>query len=250
MGALIIQDLVWSEYKEAIKNVKVALVPVGSCEQHGPNTTFVTDAARADAYCKKLAERMGDVVAAYPPVNYGQSQHHMEFVGTVTLRPQTLMNVLVDIAVSIHRHGIPKILFVSGHGGNYPVCDCAVNTLSFEHQIECYWCGIGSTMEDCGFPSLTGDLQIYGHADEVETSSTMALCPQFVRENRVPGQVHDTILTRRQFRPGDGSWNWRKDASENGALGDARLASPEIGEKITNKSLDYTVKLIEEIIKR
>lgn len=249
MDALIIENLVWSEYKDEIKNVKVALVPVGSCEQHGPNTTFVTDAARADAYCKLLAKRMGNKVAAYPPVNYGQSLHHMDFVGTVTLKPETLMHVLEDIGVAIHRHGIQKILFVSGHGGNYPVCDCAVNTLNYNHQIEAYWTGIGSTMEDGGFPT-PGHIKIYGHADELETSSTMALCPQFVRENRVPGQVHDTMLTRRQFRTGDGSWNWRTDASDNGALGDARMASVEIGEKITEESLNYMVELIEEIIKR
>lgn len=43
MDRLILEDMIWPEVAEVLPEIKVALIPVGSCEQHGPNTTFVTD---------------------------------------------------------------------------------------------------------------------------------------------------------------------------------------------------------------
>ena len=47
MDRLILEDMIWPEVAEVLPEIKVALIPVGSCEQHGPNTTFVTDTVRA-----------------------------------------------------------------------------------------------------------------------------------------------------------------------------------------------------------
>lgn len=53
MDKLIINNMTWPELKAEMEHIKVALVPVGSCEQHGPNTTFATDAARAAGLRRK-----------------------------------------------------------------------------------------------------------------------------------------------------------------------------------------------------
>ena len=106
MEKLVIGQMTWPELEQELEHIKVALVPVGSCEQHGPNTTFVTDAARASSFAEKLAERCGKKVVVFPPVTYGLSLHHMDFPGTVTLRVETMMNLLEDIGVSIAKHGI------------------------------------------------------------------------------------------------------------------------------------------------
>ena len=89
MDKLIMNNLTWPELEAEMKHIKVALVPVGSCEQHGPNTTFATDAARAAAYAEKLAERCKNKVVVFPCVPYGLSLHHMDFPGTVTLQVET-----------------------------------------------------------------------------------------------------------------------------------------------------------------
>ena len=92
MEKLIMNRMTWPELAAELEHIKVALVPVGSCEQHGPNTTFATDAARAEAYAERLAERCGNKVVVFPCVNYGLSLHHMDFPGTVTLRVKTMMS--------------------------------------------------------------------------------------------------------------------------------------------------------------
>ena len=87
MKALILEEMIHPEVAEILPKVEIAVVPVGSCEQHGPNTTYTTDTARAYAFCKMLGEHYGDKLLICPPVTYGISTHHMAFAGTVTLRP-------------------------------------------------------------------------------------------------------------------------------------------------------------------
>ena len=247
MSKLVMGQLTWPELAAELDHIKVALVPVGSCEQHGPNTTFITDAARADSYAQMLAERCGNKVVVYPCVNYGLSLHHMDFPGTVTLQVETMMHLLVDIGVAIAKHGIKKILFLNAHGGNFPALEGAVITLKQNHGVDAYWSAIGSEISLGG---MTGLPKLIGHACEVETSSCMYLCPEIVRENRVPGQMHDRMLTHDSFIKGGAAWSWKNDASENGALGDARKATYEFGKRMTEESLDYMEKLVDEIIQR
>ncbi len=247
MEKLIMNRMTWPELNAELENIKVALVPVGSCEQHGPNTTFATDAARAESYAERLAERCGNKVVVFPCVNYGLSLHHMDFPGTVTLRVKTMMSLLEDIGVAIAQHGIKKILFLNAHGGNFPALEGAVITLKQEHGIEAYWSAIGSEISLGG---LTGLPKLIGHACEVETSSCMYLCPEVVREKREKGQVQDSMLTHDSFIKGGAAWSWKNDASLNGALGDARKASYEVGKRMTEESLDYMEKLVDEIIAR
>lgn len=250
MVKLIMNRLTWPELQEKLDSIKVALVPVGSCEQHGPNTTFATDAARAASFAEMLAERCGDKVVVFPCVNYGLSLHHMDFPGTVTLQVETMMHLLEDIGISIAKHGIKKILFLNAHGGNFPALEGAVINLKQHHNIEAYWSAIGSEISRGG---LTGLPDLIGHACQVETSSCMYLCPECVRENRKAGIIQDSILTRGSFIKGGGAWNWKYDASLNGALGDAnggdaKDASYEIGKEMTEDALNYMVGLIDEIV--
>ena len=68
MDRLILEDMIWPEVAEVLPEIKVALIPVGSCEQHGPNTTFVTDTVRAYRIAKLLAGRCGHKVICFPPI--------------------------------------------------------------------------------------------------------------------------------------------------------------------------------------
>ncbi len=247
MEALIIEQMTWPELDAELKNIQIALVPVGSCEQHGPNTTFATDAGRAYAYSKLLAKRLGNKAVVFPPVNYGLSLHHMDFPGTVTLRVETMLHLLEDIAVSISKHNIKKILFLNAHGGNFPALDGVIIKLKQEYSIDAYWSAIGSEISLGGLEGLP---KLIGHACEVETSSCLYLCPELVRDRREPSQMQDSMLTRDSFIKGNGAWSWKYDASLNGALGDARKATVEIGRKMTEASLDYMEKLVYEILER
>lgn len=249
--ALILEEMIWPEVAEALKNIKVAVVPVGSCEQHGYSTTFVTDSVRAYEFCKLLAKRVGSKIIVAPPVNYGISVHHMGFPTTITMRIETLLHVLCDIAESFKTYGITKILFVNGHGGNRCVLDSVIVKLKYEYGIKAYWSAMGTNIARSAIEQKMPIPKIIGHACEVETSQSMYLAPWIVRKDRRAGELHtESAYFRKVFKDGNAAWDWKKDASENGALGDARRANVEIGKEMTDIALDYFEKVIDEIIAR
>ena len=89
----------WQEVENYLEGSKGILLPVGSTEQHGPNGLIGTDAICAELVARGVGEATGAMVA--PTLNFGMAQHHMAFRGTMTLRPQTLLAVLVDLLNSL-----------------------------------------------------------------------------------------------------------------------------------------------------
>ncbi|MBQ6514113.1 MAG: creatininase family protein [Clostridia bacterium] len=252
MKALILEEMIHPEVAEILPKVEIAVVPVGSCEQHGPNTTYTTDTARAYAFCKLLGEHYGEKLLICPPVTYGISTHHMAFAGTVTLRPETYIEVLKDIAVALHKHGIPRILFVNGHGGNSSALNVAINSLKYSFGIDAYYTGMGFGLFDEAVTPEMGWTEKRGHASESETSQCLALCPEVVRkDNLQKGDVVENFIIRGKntpFRHGGIAFQWERDASRNGALGDARLSSEEAGRRLNQVALEKVEKMIDFIL--
>jgi creatinine amidohydrolase len=253
MKALILDELIWPELEEILPQVELAVVPVGSCEQHGPNTTYNTDTARAYNFAKMIGERFGNQILVCPPVAYGISNHHMMFCGTITLRCETYINMLKDIAVALHKHGIRRIVYLNGHGGNQDSLGVTVNALKYEYGIDAYYSDIGGSIYAEGITPEMGWTPKRGHASESETSQAMALCPEVVREDRQKGEVVEDFIIRgpgAPFRYGSCAWDWKRDASNNGALGDARLANLSDGVRLNNIALDKIEKMLRYIIEK
>jgi len=252
MKAMILEEMIHPEVAEILPKVEIAVVPVGSCEQHGPNTTYTTDTARAYAFCKMLGEHYGEKLLICPPVTYGISTHHMAFAGTVTLRPETYIEVLKDIAVALHKHGIPRILFVNGHGGNSSALNVAINSLKYSFGIDAYYTGMGFGLFDEAVTPEMGWTDKRGHASESETSQCLALCPEVVRkDNLQKGDVVENFIIRGKnapFRHGGIAFQWERDASRNGALGDARLSSEAEGKRLNQIALEKVEKTIDFIL--
>lgn len=255
MKALILDEMIWSELEFVRNEIKAAIVPVGSCEQHGPNTTFETDTARAYEFSKMIGARFGNKLLICPPVAYGISAHHMPFPGTITLRGETYINLICDIAVALDRQGIKKIIYLSGHGGNYTALDVAITKLKYDYNIDAFYSSIGGAIH---VEAVTPEMEwseIRGHACEEETSQAMVLCPWIVRDNRVAGEI---VKPQRIFgngpevvyKWGGFAWNWKKDVTANGALGDARKANLEDGIRLNNLVLDNIEKMINAILDR
>jgi creatinine amidohydrolase len=106
----------WKEVEAYLEHSTGIIIPVGPTEQHGPNGLIGTDAICPEKIAHGISEREGILVA--PTINYGMSQHHMAFAGTVTLRPSTLVQLVINVVESLSRHGFRHIYFLNGHGGN------------------------------------------------------------------------------------------------------------------------------------
>jgi creatinine amidohydrolase len=110
-----IQELTWQEIRDHLMHDDVALVPIGSTEQHGPAGTLGVDTYVAIGLAEDAARRAGALVA--PPLWYGESSHHMALPGTISLRADTLLAVIKDVCCSLARHGFHKLVLINGHKG-------------------------------------------------------------------------------------------------------------------------------------
>ena len=108
--------MTWPEVEEALTRTDVALIPIGSIEQHGRHLPLGTDSYAATELCKLVAQSADAIVV--PVVLAGLSAHHLGFAGSLTLSAETFEQVLFETVESLIHHGIRKVAFYNGHGGN------------------------------------------------------------------------------------------------------------------------------------
>lgn len=191
----------------------VLLVPVGSCEQHGPHLPLDTDTRIAVAVADAVASGRTDVVVA-PAVAYGSSGEHQAFPGTLSIGTDALRVVLVELGRSAFPEpgGGPfrSLVFVNGHGGNHDALCDAVELLAGEGRPVSAW-----------WPSVAGG---DAHAGRTETSILLALRPDLVGSERPTGATEPIAELLPHLRAGGVA-----AVAPHGVLGDATGASAEEG---------------------
>jgi len=245
--AFILPEMTWPEAGEALAQAKVALVPVGSFEQHGPNGTFEVDTGRAYGFGKLLAARMYPQVVLAPPINIGVSYHHMNFPGTVTFRPETFIAAVYDVVWSLAQHGIKKFLILNGHGGNIPALGVVIVKLREDLGLKAAWASFTSLGREVIQERVKSESK--GHACEGEISQALYLAPHTVRREALARGEYKGHPYRHLNEGFNLAYYYRFDEiTANGALGDARLASEELGREIIEAALKYAVEFLEDFI--
>src|SRR3954454_20002383 len=102
---------------EAARDADIAVLPVGSFEQHGGHLPLSTDALIACVIAQQVADAYD--LLLLPPVTISCSHEHAGWRGTVSISAVTLYAVVKDIAASLRRSGVDTLVVVNGHGGNY-----------------------------------------------------------------------------------------------------------------------------------
>ena len=119
-GEVRLWKLTRRQVREAMEagQVKGAILPAGSTEQHNEHLAMEHDTASALHISYQAALELYPRVVVATPMAVGISEHWMEFRGTLSLRPDTFAAVAYDICDNLRRHGIEHILIVNGHAGN------------------------------------------------------------------------------------------------------------------------------------
>lgn len=171
----LFEDLTSDEIAEAARNNAMVLVPVGAIEQHARHMAVKTDIYLSSNVARLAAARVGAVpVLVAPGLPFGFSPHHVSHAGTISLRLDTFLSVLRDVATSLVESGFKRVIFVNGHGGN----NAPLRSLVGEMVTD----GLPVAALDYWVPGeskwileLKGALRRGGHACEQETAVVLAL---------------------------------------------------------------------------
>ena len=234
--------MTWPEVEGRIADGwTTVVIALGAIEQHGPHLPLLVDAARGDRLALEVALRLERALVA-PTIRVGCSDHHLDFAGTLSLRPGTLRALCTDYAASLARHGFRTLCFVPSHGGNFaPLADM----LDLLRDAAGPNCAVRAYTDLQGFVSLWEEAvrevapalveRVGGHADIAESSEMLCIRPDLVRRERaVAGFVapFDDAVAARIFRDGF------RALTPNGILGDARGMSREIGERCLSRTAE------------
>jgi creatinine amidohydrolase len=246
-NALILPEMIWPEAEIALSKAQAALIPVGSFEQHGPNGTFEVDTGRAYGFGKLLAARMYPKVILAPAISFGVSYHHMNFPGTITLRPETFIALVYDVVSSLKQHGIEKFLILNGHGGNIPSLGVLIVKLKTELGVKAAWTSFTSLGKEVIQSRVTSESR--GHACEGEMSQAWYLAPHTVRQKTFAPGEYKGYPYRHLGQGFSLAYPYSFDEiTANGALGDATQASKALGQEIIETALNYAVEFLEDFI--
>ncbi|MFB6207663.1 MAG: creatininase family protein [Haloglomus sp.] len=238
-----LEEMAWPEVESALENgTRTAIVAVGSIEQHGPHLPLNMDTLDGEELSRRIAAKLGDALAA-PTIRPGCSGHHMEFPGTITVPPETLMNVVRSYCRSLDDHGFEHIVLVPTHGGNFG----PVRTVAPDIARELEAAVIPLADLDEHMRLLNEGLSEAGveydqnviHAGAAETAMVLAIDEDLVREENIESGPEGEISPARLLSEGF------KSITENGVLGDPAEATAEAGEMIIQRVVEAYVKQIE-----
>jgi creatinine amidohydrolase len=203
----------WLEIETYLSGSKALVIPIGSTEQHGPTGLIGTDALCPEMIARAAGDEAGFLVA--PTFDVGVAQHHMQFPGTITLRPSTMIAAIRDWADSLIHHGFRRLYWLNGHGGNIATINAAFAEVYHEKTFAAgrpttycmmrNWWELPGVAETCDrlFPFEEGN-----HATPSEISLTRYLLPQTYKVAPLSppvaasGPIHDAEDFKRRFPDG------------------------------------------------
>ena len=222
----ILEEMNAIQVKERVNMKTIAILVIGSCENHGDHLPFGSDFLVPFYLAKRIAKKLKNVIVL-PPIPYGLSIHHIDYQMTMSLSSETVVRVIEDLFTSLIRNGINRIVIINGHDGNIAPLELAARTIKDRYPetviacLESWWTLIGQKTE--------GLFQVWdglGHAGEAETSAVLAIRSDLVKMQNAPEQTLPKL-------PSDIRIYWKfNELTNTGSTGAARKATIKKGRKL------------------
>lgn len=224
------------------------IIPMGSCEQHGPHCPLGTDTFITQELAARVGRLLGFIIA--PPVAVGLSDQHLGWPGTLSLRVETIHGIIRDYMESLIPHGFRTFLLFFFHTKNKIPLDAAAWELKrrIGPKIRVMVVNAFAAWQSCAAEIFGGDVGPdplwLSHGGEGETACMQHLgflidpkqMPEryvpsdFIERSRSP-EVYEVIQDLARYAP-------------SGVWGEPRKASPQLGERI----FDIVSKRLSELI--
>ncbi|MFC4358395.1 creatininase family protein [Halobium salinum] len=239
-------EATWTEVDDVSDDTDLAVLPVGSTEQHGPHAPLGTDTLNAEAVADAAAaayseEHDHDVVVA-PAIPVGVAEEHRQFTGTLWVTEDTFRDYVRETVAALSSHGFDRVVLVNGHGGNVAALREVAGTITRRddaYAVSFTW-----------FEAVGKHASDMGHGGPLETALLRHANPETVREDRV-----DEAREGGSDRWGD--WvsgvNLAHDSaefSENGVVGDPAGGDADRGEELLALATEALVALLDGVAER
>ncbi|WP_049928637.1 creatininase family protein [Halopiger goleimassiliensis] len=230
----------WTDVAD--REFDLAVVPVGSTEQHGPHAPLGTDVLTAEAVADAVADRSDREIVRTPAIPIGVAEEHRQFPGTMWVSPETFRDYVRESVASLAHHGIDRVVLVNGHGGNVDALREVGARLTRD--------GTAYTVPFTWFDAVGDHSRDMGHGGPLETALLRRIAPDLVQEDRIEE-------ARTGAADGWGEWvshvNLAYDAAaftENGVVGDPADGSAERGEELLELAAAALERLCEAVAER
>lgn len=255
INSIWLNELTWQDVEEYLEDEEIVIIPVGSTEQHGPAGPLGLDSYVSKVLAEDVAKKTGVLVT--PPLWFGDSSHHLEFPGTISLRAETLVEVIKDMVRSLSQNGFKKILIINGHkSANLSALETACKSVH-EDDLKDTMLAIADPINITkGITDIKDTIE--HHAGELEISHVWYKYPDIIKEEKLEETSHiDLTKDLSQFATSDllGKneetinviWNSHeeKKIAPNGSFADSTKASREKGKKYHEYLVNVLVKFID-----
>lgn len=221
----------------------LVILPVGVVEEHGAHLPLGLDSFAAEVYAESTAphlEEKGYEVAVAPTVTYGVARAAVDFPGTLSLQPETLRLLVVDVGRSLAKHGLKRLVILNGHRdlAHMRALDEARDALLSENAAQVLCLGFATdpaVTAACyreGVQGLSRSVRPdrEGHGGEWETSLALNSFPDLVKEEVIGKLLPNFDYDVEAFR---------NETKDYGALSDGRgyFGSPQSGSAETGRKI-------------
>jgi creatinine amidohydrolase len=243
-------DLKWTDVGALPRQTPV-VIPIAALEQHGRHMPLFTDSLLLGEVVRRVTERLKERVLFTPLMWLGNSEHHLDFPGTMTAAPRVYLDLLKDMVENFLFHGFTRIVLINGHGGNIVPAQQALFELRQKYRQRndltlisaTYWTLGRNATEGVPYSAAQFVQSRMGHACEWETSMMLRLAPQLVGDYKAAETVSQTDL----FEPGHRAWI-TKDRTEPGHIGQPAAASAEKGEMLFARFAEDVSSFLQRVV--
>lgn len=212
------------------KKNQIAVIPVGSIEQHGPHLPISTDSDIVTEIAKRLSEKKNYLLL--PTLTYGVSFEHAPFFN-ISIKESTLRTIISDLCKSLLANNIETIFIINGHHGNLKPLkniDEKFRKLS-KNKLRVFSLSYWHFMQ-----------REFDHAGFVETSLMLAISKNIKMKLAKKGLVTDGMKQQQIKNLGLLAAKSFPKVTKNGIWGDPRKATKRDGLMI----LDEIMKNLEK----
>ena len=216
--------------KDIKNNALVAVIPVGSIEQHGPHLPISTDSDIVTEVSSRVSKRNNFVLL--PTITYGVSYEHAPFFN-LSVRESTLRAILTDICESLLSNGIKSVFIINGHHGNLkPIknIDKKIKKLS-KNKLNVFPLSYWHFMK-----------REFDHAGFVETSLMLAISKNVKMELAKKGLITDKMSKKEISELGKLASKSFPKVTKNGVWGDPTKSTKREGQRILDEIVENLSK--------